>query len=136
MSFKSYFEGKTLTFNGQEPVIYLKPNFVAPQGYILWLSGLARKVSVVTKAEYLQQTRSILTTGHSVHLNGTTTVKNYTAELPPLEKGKYHLFAKYDFQIAEADSVLHLRVDIPNDKYLLSYMRLRLVDKAETSKRY
>lgn len=32
--------------------------------------------------------------------------------------------------------MLHLRVDIPNDKYLLKYMRMRLVDKAETSKRY
>lgn len=46
------------------------------------------------------------------------------------------MFAKYDFQINEADTVLHLRVDIPNDKYLLKYMRFRLVDRGDTSKKY
>lgn len=53
-----------------------------------------------------------------------------------MEKGKFHLFAKYDFQVAEADTVVHVKVDIPADKYLLKYMRLRLIDKNETSKRY
>ena len=47
-----------------------------------------------------------------------------------------HLFAKYDFQVADADTVLHLKVDIPLDKYLLKYLRLRLIDKGQTSKRY
>lgn len=63
-------------------------------------------------------------------------MKNYTSEIPLLEKGKYHLFAKYDFQVNEADSVIHLKVDIPNDKYLLKYMRIRLVDKGITSKKF
>jgi hypothetical protein len=31
---------------------------------------------------------------------------------------------------------MHLKVDIPNDKYLLKYMRLRVIDKAHTSKKY
>jgi hypothetical protein len=53
-----------------------------------------------------------------------------------LEKGKYHIFGKFDFQVNEPDTVMHLRVDIPNDKYLLKYMRLRLIDKAHTSKKY
>jgi hypothetical protein len=53
-----------------------------------------------------------------------------------LEKGKYHLFGKYDFQVTEADTALHLKVDVPNDKYLLKYMRLRLIDRGHTSKRY
>jgi hypothetical protein len=128
LNFRSYFEGKVISFLGtpqERPVIYMKPNFVAPQGYVLWLAGLSRKVSVITKAEYLTQTRP-------------TTVKNYTADLPLLEKGKYHLFAKYDFQIPEGGdpTVLHLKVDIPADKYLLRYMRVRLVDKGDTSKRY
>jgi hypothetical protein len=106
---------------------------------VLWLAGQVRKVSVISKAEYLAQTHSILTTTVPLslpHIAGTTTVKNYTADLPLLEKGKYHLFAKYDFQVNEADTVLHIKVDIPNDKYLLKYMRLRLVDKGETSKKY
>jgi hypothetical protein len=38
--------------------------------------------------------------------------------------------------VTEADTAIHLRVDIPNDKYLLKYMRLRLIDKGKTSKRY
>jgi hypothetical protein len=38
--------------------------------------------------------------------------------------------------VAEADTVLHLKVDIPNDKYLLRFMRLRLVDKGATSRKY
>ena len=53
-----------------------------------------------------------------------------------MEKGKYHLFGKYDFQVTEADTALHLKVDVPNDKYLLKYMRLRLIDRGHTSKRF
>lgn len=104
----------------------------------MWLSALIRKVSVITKAEYLAQTHGIFTTTRALSSSsaGSTTVKNYTAEIPILEKGKYHMFAKYDFLVNEADTVMHLRVDIPNDKYLLKYMRLRLIDKGETSKKY
>ncbi len=72
----------------------------------------------------------------SSNTNVQTTVKNYQVELPTLEKGKYHLFGKYDFQVNEPDTAIHLKVDIPNDKYLLRYMRLRLIDKATTSKKY
>ena len=134
-----------MTFTGDngagKPVIWLKPNFVAPQGYHLWIAGLSRKVSIVTKAEYLNHVRGILTTGKAsvpslVGSQAQTTVKNYTSEIPILEKGKYHIFGKYDFQVNEADTVMHLKVDIPNDKYLLKYMRLRLIDKAQTSKKY
>lgn len=87
----------------------------------------------------MQQVHGILTTTKFSLPSGSacqTTVKNYTAELPILEKGKYHLYGKYDFQVAEADTVLHLKVDIPNDKYLLRFMRLRLVDKGATSRKY
>lgn len=31
---------------------------------------------------------------------------------------------------------IHLKVDIPNDKYLLNYMRLKIVDKSQTSRKY
>ena len=67
IAFQSYFESKVLRFGsgqgeGLQQVVYLKPNFVAPQGYVLWLAGLIRKVSVITKAEYLQQVHGILTT--------------------------------------------------------------------------
>ncbi len=142
ITFKSYFEGKLLNFTGdspqQRPIIWLKPNLVAPQGYHLWVAGLCRKVQVVTKADYLNQVHGILTTSRttSSHANVQTTVKNYQVDMPLLEKGKYHLFGKYDFQVAEADTAMHLKVDIPNDKYLLKYMRMRLIDKGATSKKY
>ncbi len=108
---------------------------MAPQGYHLWIAGLSRKVSVVTKAEYLNQVHGILTTGKATVAGAVgghvqTTVKNYTSEIPILEKGKYHIFGKYDFQVNEADTVIHLKVDIPNDKYLLKYMRMRFIDKS------
>ena len=138
-----YFEGKLLTFEGkspqEKPVIWLRPNFVAPQGYVLWVAGLCRKVSVVTKAEYLQQVHGIFTTTRSAIASAATSqthVKNYQCDITALERGKFHLFAKYDFQVAEADTVLHVKVDIPNDKYLLKYMRISLIDKGETSKKY
>jgi hypothetical protein len=72
---------------------------VAPQGFHLWVSGLSRKVSVVSKSEYLTAVHGILTTSrtHIAAAHTSTNVKNYTAELPILEKGKFHLFAKYDF---------------------------------------
>lgn len=106
LNFQSYLEGKLLTFTGEngvgKPTIWLKPNFVAPQGYHLWIAGLSRKVSVVTKAEYLNQVRGILTTSKALVPSAVagqiqTTVKNYTSEITALEKGKYHIFGKFDF---------------------------------------
>lgn len=31
---------------------------------------------------------------------------------------------------------MHLKVDIPNDKYLLKYMRLKIIDKNATTSKY
>jgi len=50
--------------------------------------------------------------------------------------GKYQLFGKYEFQIAEKeneeeeDTLVHVKVDTPADKYLLDYMRIRIVDRS------
>ena len=41
------------------------------------------------------------------------------------------MFAKYDFQIHEPDTHIQLKADIPNDKYLLKYLRMKLIDKNE-----
>ena len=81
-----------------------------------------RKISIVSKADYLTQTKGF-------HL------KNYSSDFLPQEKGKYHLFAKYDFQIHEPDTCLHFKVDVPSDKYLLKYMRMKIIDK-ESNKKY
>jgi hypothetical protein len=64
-------------------------------------------------------------------------MKSYASDFLPQEKGKYHMFAKYDFQVNEASDLhLHLKVDIPTDKYLLNYMRLKILDKSQTSRKY
>ena len=55
--FKSYFEGKLLQITGHlsdQQTLWFKPNLVAPQGFTLWAAGQVRKISIVTKAEFLQ----------------------------------------------------------------------------------
>jgi len=43
------------------------------------------------------------------------------------------MFAKYDFFIQE-ETILNIKIDLPNDKYLLNFMRLHIVDKMELNK--
>ena len=40
------------------------------------------------------------------------------------------MFAKYDFQVNEENTNINLSIDCPSDKYLLNYMRLKIVDKS------
>jgi len=44
------------------------------------------------------------------------------------------MLGKYEFKIPEKqegedDTVLHIKVDTANDKYLLDYMRLKIIDR-------
>jgi hypothetical protein len=55
--------------------------------------------------------------------------KQYTCDYVPLQKGKTHLFAKFDFKITKKDSRINLTVNC-TDKYLLDFIRLKIVDKA------
>lgn len=41
------------------------------------------------------------------------------------------MFAKYDFQINDDETSLNIKVDIPNDKYLLKFMRIKIIDKSD-----
>lgn len=41
------------------------------------------------------------------------------------------MFAKYDFTIADDDTRVNFKVDVPNDKYLLKYMRVKIIDKSD-----
>ena len=78
----------------------------------------------MSKAEFLQQQRGYY-------------LKTYQSDFLPLEKGKYQLFGKYDFNVQEGHELsMHLKVDVPMDKYLLRFMRLKIVDKLESSKKY
>ena len=48
----------------------------------------------------------------------------------PLQKGKNHIFGKWDFKITGEDTKMNLRVGFPTDKYLQDYIRLKIVSKA------
>ena len=51
-----------------------------------------------------------------------------------MQQGKYQMLGKYEFKIPETqegeeDTILHFKVDTPTDKYLLDYMRLKIIDR-------
>jgi len=31
---------------------------------------------------------------------------------------------------------MHLKIDVPNDKFLLKYMRMKIIDKNDANKKY
>ena len=40
------------------------------------------------------------------------------------------MLGKYDFHINDDDTKINLKVDTPNDRYLLNYIRLKIIDKS------
>jgi len=50
----------------------------------------------------------------------------------PLQKGKNHLFGKWDFKVTSADTKINMRVSFPADKYLQDSVRIRILDKSES----
>lgn len=40
-----------------------------------------------------------------------------------------NVFAKYDFKVNDSNLHINLKVNCPTDKYLLNYMRIKIVDK-------
>lgn len=116
-----YFESNIFKLEGdlhEQETLWLKPKFVCPMGFNLWVGSTIRKVEIVSKQDYLISQKSYHT-------------KNYEVAFAPLQQGKPHLFAKYDFKPAE-DTKMNIKVNCPNDKYLLDYMRIKIVDKAHS----
>jgi hypothetical protein len=119
-NFKSYFEGVKFKFVGDmanQKCIWLKPEFNCPQGSTIWIASKVRKITVLSKVEYLQEQKQF----HA---------KQVTLEYQPQQAGKYQLFGKYEFQIPDKDTLMHIKVDTPADKYLLEYMRMKIVDRS------
>ena len=57
-NFKSYFEGvkfKVVNKMADQKCIWLKPEFNCPQGSTIWIASQLRKISVLSKVEYLQE---------------------------------------------------------------------------------
>ena len=40
------------------------------------------------------------------------------------------MLGKYDFSIPDKDTILHIKVDTPADRYLLNFMRMKILDKS------
>jgi len=119
-SFLKYMEGIMFRLTGDlanQKTIWFKPQVVAPQGYSLWCASNFRTITAVTKAEYMQNC-----------LNYQT--KNYTLDYLPLQEGRNHLFAKYDFKVTSEDCTFNLNFNC-TDRYLLDYMRIKIMEKTD-----
>lgn len=115
-----YHEAANVRLTAEESanrVIWLKPNFVAPMGFGLWLGSPIRKITIVPEQEYLVQQLAY-------------TTKQYTIDFQPLQKGKNHCFTKYDFKVPEEDTKICVKISCPTDKYLADFLRLKIVDKS------
>jgi hypothetical protein len=53
-----------------------------------------------------------------------------TTEHLPLQANKHQILGKYEFNVTEDDTVVHIKVDAPADRYLLNYMRIKIVDRS------
>ena len=57
--------------------------------------------------------------------------KQYTCDFVPLQKGKNHMFGKWEFKPASEETKMNLRISCPTDKYLQDYIRLKIIDKGK-----
>ena len=89
-SFKRYHEGKNLRLDpaqSEAKTIWLRPNMMTPLGSTMWIGSTLRKISVVSQQEYLASQRN--------NVN-----KQYTCDFVPLQKGRNHIFGKWDFKVS------------------------------------
>ena len=75
-----------------------------------------RKIEIVSQQEYLTSQLGF-------------TSKQYTVDFLPLQKEKNHIFAKYELKVTNEDTKINMKVSCPSDKYLLDYIRIKIVDK-------
>ena len=119
-TFTRYHEGRNLRLQPDQSdlrTIWLKPNMMAPQGYTMWIGSSLRKITVVSQQEYLSSQLSFVN-------------KQYSADFLPLQKGKSHLFGKWEFKVTMFDTKINMRVTIPSDKYLQDFIRIKFIKKS------
>ena len=78
-----------------------------------------RNIEIVSRQDYL-------TSQHHFHH------KQYTADFLPQTAGRMHVFCKYDFKVNDPVMRLNIKVACNTDKYLINYMRLKIVDKSSS----
>ena len=44
-----------------------------------------------------------------------------------------NVFAKYEFKVPDSETPININVNCSNDKYLLNYMRVKIIDKSALS---
>jgi hypothetical protein len=118
-TFLKYMEGTQIRMSDNlsaEKTIWMKPQITAPQGSTIWAASTMRTISVVSHSDYMVQNKGY----HQ---------KNYTLDFLPLQEGRNHLFARYEFKVTSPDTVFYLKTNC-SDKYLLDYLRLKIIDKA------
>jgi hypothetical protein len=55
-----------------------------------------------------------------------------TVDYPQMQAGKYQMMAKYDFNIPEEGGQdVKIKIDMAADRFLLDYMRVKIIDKLE-----
>jgi len=122
VSLTKYLEGRKLTLGDnltKQKTLWLKPNMNAPYGFSMWVGAAIRKIEAVPRQDYLSQVKGYHT-------------KTYTCDFLPQQKGKNHLFTKHEFKIPTEDTRVNIRVNCNNDRYLLDYMRIKIVDKSSS----
>lgn len=110
---------KMLPHQFQTNTVWLKPIFNAPLGFQLFIGTMMRKIEIVSRQEYLSQQKHYF-------------LKQYTADFLPQTAHRMNVFAKYDFKVTDSESPININVGCQNDRYLLNYMRAKIVDKSQS----
>ncbi|CAI2360433.1 unnamed protein product [Moneuplotes crassus] len=112
--FTYYFSGKVLEFPNLAKII-LKPHIYAPLGFFIGISSDC-KIDILNHTQYCIEEQKL----HS---------KKYEIQQGNLQKEKYSLLFKFDFNPTEQDTECQFILRTA-DKYLYNFMRLKIIDKS------
>ena len=112
--FTYYFSGQMLEFPNLSKII-LKPQFYAPLGYSLIIASES-KIDILSHTQYCIEEQNLYS-------------KVYQVEQGNLEKEKYSLLFKFDFNPTESDTECQFILKT-EDKYLYQFLRMKIIDKS------
>ena len=111
----------------KEKQLTLRGNVFSPMGYVAWVCS-DMQLKKLNKIQYLSKLR--LTLAEQVGFKH----KQHSIEVPPVEKGSYHIFFRFDLKIPDGDSPIETYFLLSGaDKYLLSYLRFKLYNRNQDS---
>ena len=112
--FSHYFSGQMLKLENI-PKLILKPSIYAPLGYNMWLASES-KIEIINRSQFFVEEEDLFS-------------KSYQVEQFNVQKEKYTLLFKFDFNPTRADTECQFSLKT-DDKYLYSFMRMKIIDKA------